>query len=82
MAVLPGAAHALLDTGEVAEQRRCFCCPPVLLSSAAVGWETAVGFDPSDVAVTVVGSAEVGSFLLLLLLPPEVAVVSWNKSRF
>lgn len=78
VAVPPGAARVLLDTVEVAEQRRCFCCPPVLWRSAAVGWENAAGFDPSGVAVTVVGPAEVGSFLLL----PEVAAVSWNESRF
>lgn len=91
VAVLLGAAHVPLDTGEVADQHYCFCYLPVLLSSAAVGLETVVGFDPSGVAVTVVVSAEVGSSLLLhhrhhrhllLLLLPEAAAVSWNESRF
>lgn len=71
-------AHGLRDTGEVAEQRRCFWCLPVLPSSAAAGLETAAGTAPSGVVVTVVGSAEVGSFLLLLL---DAAAVSWNESR-
>lgn len=79
--VLLGVAHVLLDTDEVADQHYCFCYLPVLLNSAAVGLETVVGFDPSGAVVTVVVSAEVGSFLHHLLLP-EVAAVSWNESRF
>lgn len=90
VAVLLGAAHVPLDTGEAADQHYCFCYLPVLLSSAAVGLETVVGFDPSGAAVTVAVSAEVGSSLLLhlhlhhrhLLLLPEAAAVSWNESRF
>lgn len=83
--VLLGAAHVLLDTGEAAGQHYCFCYLQVLSKSAAVGLETVVGFDPSDVVVTAVVSAETGSSLLrrrLLLLLPEAAAVSWNVSRF
>lgn len=81
--VLLGAAHVLLDTGEVADQHYCFCYLPVLLNSAAVGLETVVVFDPSGAVVIVVVSTEVGSSLLRrLLLLPQAAAVSWNESRF
>lgn len=80
--VLLGAAHVLLGTGEEAGRHYCFCYLPVLLNSAAVGLETAVGFDPSGAAVTAVVSAEAGSSLLRHLLLPEAAAVSWNESMF
>lgn len=79
-----GAAHVLPGTDEVAGQHYCFYYLPVLLNSAAVGFEPAVGFDPSGAGVTVVVPAEAGSSLLrrLLLLLPEAAAVSWNQSGF
>ena len=80
--VLLGAAHVLPGTGEMAGQHYCFCYLPVLLDSAAVGLEPAVGFDLSGAEVTVVVSAEAGSSLLRRLLLPEAAAVSWNESRF
>lgn len=74
-AVLPGVSRVHQDAGESVEQRRRFYRLPRLLSSAAVALETAAGIDPYGVVVTVVGSAEVGFFLLLLLLL-DVAAVS------
>lgn len=81
--VLLGAAHVPLGTGEAAGQHCCFCYRPVLLNSAAVGLEPAVGIDPSGAEATAAVSAEAGSSLLhRLLLLPEAAAVSWNESRF